>query len=159
MSTIANHGRRRDVRRGLWPSDRRLHDAAPVGHTLYIIPTRRGDGFEASIHGHILELADPTDHRLAPSPDDLLIAAISSDLAWSARSFLRARGLPDDVSVSARWHTTEGIPSLAAITLTVTVSTRAGAVSGALAAAFANSLAARSLAEPAVHISFEGVNR
>jgi uncharacterized OsmC-like protein len=134
-------------------------DAAPTSHGLFILPNRRGDGFTASMHGHMLELADPAEHRLAPSPDDLLIASIASDLAWSARSFLRARGLPDDVSVSARWQTTEGLPSLAEITLTVTVSPRAKAVSGALAAAFANSLTARSLAEPVVHISLEGGNR
>jgi uncharacterized OsmC-like protein len=133
-------------------------DAAPTSHALFIFPTRRGDGFQASIHGHMLELADPTDHRLAPSPDDLLIASMASGLAWSARRFLRAYGLPDDVSVSARWRTTEGLRSLADITLTVTVSTRAKAVTEALAAAFANSLAARSLAEPVVQISLEGVN-
>ena len=134
-------------------------DAAPTSHALFIIPTRRGDGLNASIHGHMLELADPTDHRLAPSPDDLFIASIASDLAWSARRFLRSYGLPDDVSVSAQWRTTEGLPRLADINLTVTVSSRAEAVSEALAAAFANSLAARSLAEPVVHISLEGVNR
>jgi uncharacterized OsmC-like protein len=140
-------------------TDNRESDAAPTSHALFIIPTRWGDGFTASIHGHMLELADPTDHRLAPSPDDLLIASIASDLAWSARRFLRAHGLPDDVSVSARWQTTEGLPSLADITLTVTVSARAKAVSGALAAAFANGLAARTLAEPVVHISLEGGHR
>jgi putative redox protein len=134
-------------------------DAAPTSHALFIIPTRRGDGFQASIHGHMLDLADPTDHRLAPSPDDLLIASIASDLAWSARRFLCAHGLPDDVSVSAQWQTTEGLPSLADITLTVTVSRRAKAVSEALAASFENSLAARTLAEPVVHISLEGGNR
>ena len=107
----------------------------------------------------MLELADPTDHRLAPSPDDLLIASIASDLAWSARRFLRACGLPDYVSVSAKWRTHEDQPSLADINLTVTVSRRAEAVSAALAVAFANSLAARSHAEPVVHISFGGVNR
>jgi uncharacterized OsmC-like protein len=134
-------------------------DAAPTSHALFIIPTRWGDGFKASIHGHMLELADPTDHRLAPSPDDLLIASIASDLAWSARRFLRAHALPDEVSVSATWQTTEGPPSLGDITLTVTVSARATAVNRALAAAFANNLAARSLAEPVVHISVEGRNR
>ena len=128
--------------------------AAATSHALFIIPTRWGGGFTASIHGHLLELADPADHRLAPSPDDLLIASVASDLAWSARRFLRAQGLPDGVSVSARWRTTEGLPSLADITLTVTVSTRAEAVSGALAAAFANSLRAR-VAAPVVHISVE----
>ena len=134
-------------------------DVASTSHALYITPTRRGDGFEASIHGDILELSDPTDHRLTPSPDDLLIASIASELAWSARKFLRAYGLPDDVSVSATWRTTEGLPSLADINLTVTLSKRAEAVGGALAAAFANSLAARSLADPVVHISCEGVDR
>jgi uncharacterized OsmC-like protein len=153
MSTIPTKG-------GAEVSDEdRDSDAAPTSHALFITPARWGDGFQASIHGHILELADPTDHRLAPSPHDLLIAAIASDLAWSARRFLRADGLPGDVSVSAGWQTTEGLPSLDDITLTLTVSTRAEAVSGVLAAAFANSLAARSLAEPVVHVSLEGANR
>jgi putative redox protein len=141
--------------RSLPTTDNCESDAAPTGHGLFIIPTRRGDGFTASIHGHMLELADPTDHRLAPSPDDLFVASIASELAWSARRFLRAYGLPDNVSVSAKWRTTEGLPGLADITLTVTVPRRAEAVSAALAAAFENSLAARSLAEPVVQISWE----
>jgi uncharacterized OsmC-like protein len=135
-------------------TDNRESDATTTSHALSIIPTRRGDGFEASIHGNMLELADPTDRRLAPSPDDLLIASIASDLAWSARRFLRAHGLPDDVSVSATWQTTQGPPSLADIDLTVTVSRRAEAVSAALTAVFANRLATRSVAEPLIHISF-----
>jgi hypothetical protein len=145
--------------RSIATTENREGDAAPSSHALFIIPTRRGDGFQASIHGHMLELADPTDHRLAPSPDDLLIAAVAADLAWSARRFLRALGLPEDVSVSARWQTTDGLPSLADITMTVTVSTRAKAVSEALAASFENSLAARTLAEPVIHISLQGGNR
>jgi uncharacterized OsmC-like protein len=145
--------------RSVQNTDNGESEAAPTSHALFITPTRRGEGFKASIHGHMLELADPTDHRLAPSPDDLLIASIASDLAWYARRFLRAHGLSDDVSVSARWQTTEGLPSLADITLTVTVSRRAKAVSEALAASFENSLAARTLAEPVVHISLEGGNR
>lgn len=138
--------------------DVREPDAAPTGHALFIVPNRHGDGFNASIHGHMLELADPTDHRLAPSPDDLLVASLASDLAWSVRAFLRAYRLPEDVSVSAKWRTTEGLPSPADIDLTVTASRRAEGVSTALVAAFASSLAARSLAEPVVHISYEGVN-
>jgi hypothetical protein len=67
----------------------RGNSGAPTSNALCIIPNRWADGFEASIHGHMLELADPMD-RLAPSPDDLLIASIASDLAWSARTFLRA---------------------------------------------------------------------
>ena len=139
--------------------DNRESDDAPTCHALFIVPTRRGDGFEASIHGHMLELADPADHRLAPSPDDLLIASIASDFAWSARRLLRAHGLPDKVTVSASWRMTNDPPSLADITLAVTVSRPAEAMRGALAAAFANSLASRSLAEAVVHISLEELNR
>jgi uncharacterized OsmC-like protein len=132
-------------------------DAGPTSHALFIIPTRRGDGFQASIHGHMLELADPTDPRLAPTPDDLFIASIASDFAWSAQRFLRARGLPNEVSVSATWPTHEAPSSLADITLTVTVSRRAEAVAATLAASFANSLAVRSLAEPVVRVSLAAV--
>jgi hypothetical protein len=126
---------------------------------LFVIPSGRGGGLQGSIRGHLLELADPNSHGLAPTPDDLFIVSIASEFAWSARRFLRAYGLPDDVSVCAKWRTHEDLPSLAELTLTVTVSRRAEAVSAALAAAFANSIAARSLAEPVVHISLEGVNR
>jgi uncharacterized OsmC-like protein len=133
-------------------------DGIPTSRALCIIPTRRGDGFRASIHGYMLDLADPTDPRLAPTPDDLFIASIASEFAWSAQRFLRARGLSDDVSVSAAWPTPEEPPSLADITLTVTVSRRAEAVIAAFAAAFAKSLAARSLAEPVVRVSLESAN-
>jgi hypothetical protein len=133
--------------------------AASTSRELFVIPTRRGDGFNASVNGHVLELADPTDHRRAPSPDDLLVASIASDLAWSARKFLRVYGLPDDVSVSAQWLTTEGLARPAEIDLTVRVSRRAEAVSPALTAAFESVLVARSLAGPGVHISYEGANR
>ncbi len=129
-------------------------------HALLVIPGGRGDGFQANIRGHMLDLADPSSgHALAPTPDDLFIVSIASEFAWSAQTLLRAYGLPDDVSVSATWRAHEGLPNLADIKLTVTVSIRAEAVGAALSAAFANSLAARSLAEPVVHISFEGVNR
>ena len=134
-------------------------DTAPTGHSLFIIPTRPGNGFVASVRGHMMELADPTDCVLAPSPDDLLVAAIASDLAWSARRFLRASGLPDDVSVSAEWRTHERLSGPADVKLSVTVSRRAEAVSPALRAAVTNSLASRSLAKTAVYISFEGGKR
>jgi uncharacterized OsmC-like protein len=142
--------------RSVQNSDSGESEAAPTSHALFVTPSRPGDGFKASIHGHLLELADPIDHRLAPSPDDLLIASIASDLAWSARRILRACGLPDDVSVSAEWQTHEDPPGLDDIKLTVTVTRCAEAVSAALAAAFENSLAARSLAEPVVHTRWTG---
>jgi uncharacterized OsmC-like protein len=145
--------------RSVQDTDNGESETAPTSHALFIIPTRRGDGFRASIHGHMLELADPTDYRLAPSPDDLLIASIASELAWSARRFLRACGMPDDVSVSAEWRRHKDAQRLDDLNLTVSVTSCADAVSTALAAAFENSLAARSLAKPVVHISLDGVNR
>src|SRR5262249_28173752 len=68
-------------------------------------------------------------HILAPTPDDLLIASIASELAWTARRFLLAYGLPEDVSVSATWRTPEDPRPLADINVTATVSGRAEAVS------------------------------
>lgn len=134
-----------------------LDDGAKVSSlTLYVTRRGRGDGFEASIRGHILDLADPdSGHSLAPRPDDLFIASIASDIAWSARNFLRTLDLPDDVSVSAEWRTREGLRSLADLNLTITVSRRAQAVTAALGAALEQSLAARSLAEAVVRISRE----
>jgi len=130
------------------------------GNALFVIPRGRGDGFQASIRGHILELADPSSaHALAPTPDDLFVASIASELAWSARRLLRASGLPDDVSVYAQWRTPEDLPSPADINLTLTVASDAEAVTTGVAAVFENGLAARSLAVPVVHISVEGVPR
>ena len=127
---------------------------------LFVIPRGRGDGFQASIRGHVLDLADPASGQaLAPTPDDLFIVSIASELAWSARSLLRAHGMPDDVSVSATWRRNEHVPGLADIKMTVTVSSRAEAAKAALDATFASRLAARSLAESVVSISFEGVSR
>jgi hypothetical protein len=97
----------------------------------------------------LLELAEPSAvHRLAPTPDDLFIASIASDLAWSARYFLHAHGLPDDVSVSAEWRTVETPPSLADVSMTVTVSETADALSDALEHTLAERVAARSLDDP-----------
>jgi uncharacterized OsmC-like protein len=131
------------------------HAVPTSSQTLFVIPRGRGDGLEASIRGHILELADPSSGpALAPTPADLFIVSIASELA-SARTFLRTNGLPDDVSVSTTWRMHEALPNLADIDLTVRVSRRAEAVRLALAAAFANTLAARSLAKPVVHISWK----
>jgi hypothetical protein len=126
---------------------------------LFIIPNRRGDGFHASVRGHILDLIDPSSYALAPTADDLFVISIASALAWSARSFLRTHGLPDSVSISAEWQANEGQPLPADIGLTVTVSKSADAASAALAAALENSLATRSFPKPVVRIALEGANR
>jgi uncharacterized OsmC-like protein len=118
-------------------------------HQLFVVRDGRGDGFRATVHGHILDLADPgSGQSLAPTPDDLLIVSIASALAWSARGFLRAQRLPDDVSVSATWRTHEDPPRLAGIDVTVTVSNSAVAASAALVAALENSFPALSLNPP-----------
>jgi len=123
-----------------------------ASHALFVLPRAHGDGFRASIRGHILELADPSaDHELAPTPDDLHVASMASELAWSAQRLLRAHGLPDHVSVSAEWRA-----SPAGIDLTVTVSSAADAAGEALAAALEQRLAARSLHAPVVNIAFDG---
>jgi uncharacterized OsmC-like protein len=133
--------------------------ATKDGAALLSVIPRRGEGLQAGIRGHMLELSDPTDHLLAPAPDDLLVASLASELAWSARTLLRASGLADDVSVSAEWRTTEHLPRLADINLTVTVSKDAEAVSAALAAAFEKSLAERSLSGPVVRVAFDDSSR
>jgi uncharacterized OsmC-like protein len=121
---------------------------AATRDALFVIPGR-GGGLRANIRGHLLELAEPTrDHRLAPTPDDLFIASIASDLAWSARDFLHAHRLPDDVSVTAEWRKLENPPSLADVSLTVTVPETADALSDALEDALAERVTARSLDDP-----------
>ena len=120
-------------------------NAAPSRDALFVIP-EHGGGLRASIRGHLLELAEPSAvHRLAPTPDDLFIASIASDLAWSARHFLHARGLPDDVSVSAEWRGVEHPPSVADVSMTVTVSETAKALSDELEHTLAERVATRSL--------------
>jgi uncharacterized OsmC-like protein len=106
----------------------------------------------------LLELAEPSPvRRLAPTPDDLFIASIASDLAWSARDFLRAHGLPDDVSVSAEWRRVENQPRLADVSMAVTVSESVQAMSDAFEDTLAERVAARSLDErPRVHLRCAG---
>ena len=125
------------------PRDRAPEAASPhAGHALFVTPVRGGEGFRATTRGHVLELADPTG-PVGPTPDDLFVASIASDLAWSARAFLRERQLSDDVSVTAWWRT-QGRPSRpVGIDFTVAVSSLAGTTSDALLAAFEERLAAR----------------
>jgi uncharacterized OsmC-like protein len=136
------------------------HGAVPAGpgsiHALLVMPHLRRDGFWASIGGHVLGLADPAaGPELAPTPNDLFVASLASDVAWSAQRFLRANGLPGDVTVSAKWLTREYPPRPADIALTVTVRRRAEAVSAPLAAAICNSLVASVHPTPVVEISYE----
>lgn len=116
-------------------------------NALYVLASGRGRGFEgfrASIRGHLLELADPTSaHGLAPTPDDLLIASISSDFAWFARRFLRAQGIADYLSVSAAWRAYEDPPRLGDIDVTVTVSNADASMAEMLAAALERRFARR----------------
>jgi organic hydroperoxide reductase OsmC/OhrA len=131
---------------------------APASHDALFVTQGRGGGLRASIRGLLLELAEPSPvHRLAPTPDDLFIASIASDLAWSARHFLHTRGLPDDVSVSAEWRTPENRSRLTDVSMTVTVSETVEPTSDALEQTLAERVAARSLHEPPrVHVRCVG---
>jgi uncharacterized OsmC-like protein len=146
LSTLEDERTRDQALRPLTQGDSGTDSASEARCALFIVPIGRGDGFRASIRGHMLELADPNSgHPLAPTPADLLIASIASDFAWIARRVLRARELPDDISVSATWRTREDPPSLEDINVTVTVSERAAPVSAELVTAFENGLVATSL--------------
>ena len=124
-------------------------EPAPVSRdALFVIPGR-GGGLRASIRGYLLDLAEPSPvHRLAPTPDDLFITSIASDLAWAARHFLRALGLRDDVSVTAHWQMLESLQSLADISVSITVSETVEPTRDALEDALAERLATRALGEP-----------
>jgi organic hydroperoxide reductase OsmC/OhrA len=82
------------------------HSKIAGGANLVVLPRPRGDGLQAWVRGRSVELADPSrDGVFTPTPDDLLVSAIASSLAWSARAFLARHGLNDNVTVSARWST------------------------------------------------------
>jgi hypothetical protein len=88
-----------------WIDDDSIGRATPV----FVVPCRGAKTLRASIRGHVLELADPDSGRgLAPTPDDLRVTAIASDVAWFARRFLRDRGLDDYASVTT-WPGAEGV--------------------------------------------------
>ena len=63
MSTIA-------ARDGTNVPDGNESQGAPASsNSLFVVPHGRGDGFQAEIRGHLLELADPgSGHALAPTP-------------------------------------------------------------------------------------------
>ena len=128
-------------------------------HTLFVTPRGQSAGFRASVRGHILDLVDPSAYSLAPTTDDLFIVSIAATLAWEAQRFLRARHLPEYVSVSAKWRSGADLRALADIDLTVTVLRRTESVNGELAAQLESTLAARALTKPDVHISLEGVSQ
>jgi organic hydroperoxide reductase OsmC/OhrA len=77
-----------------------------VEASLVVLPRPRGDGLQAWVRGRFVELADPArGDAFTPTPNDLLVSAIASSLAWSARAFLARHALNDNVTVSARWST------------------------------------------------------
>jgi len=130
-------------------------DGSRPKQTLFIVPRREGDGFRASVRGHMLDLVDPTSYALAPTTDDLFIVSIAAALAWSAQRFLRERVLPDYVSVTATWRAHESPPHPADIELTVAVSKDAAGADAALTSALERSLDNRFLATPVVRVSLE----
>lgn len=130
-----------------------------ASHVLSVTPRGRGEGFQANVRGHVLDLVDPGSYALAPTTDDLFIVSVAAALAWSARAFLRSHGLPDYVSVAAAWQSPADDASPVGVSLTVTVSSDAEAFRDALNAALEHSVTTRTLAKPVVHLSLEGVDR
>ena len=127
-------------------------DTAP-GRSLFVVPNKRGDGFRASVRGHMFELADPESaHGLVPTPEDLLAVAIASDIAWFARRFLRTHGLDDHVSVSARARTDESPAGPGRFEVTVEVSRQAVVHGPTLATMLEHRLATHSPPAPEVRI-------
>jgi hypothetical protein len=124
-------------------------------NALFVVPYGHGDGFQARVGGHVVDLIDPSSYALAPTADDLLVLSMASPLAWSARPLLRTRQLPDYVGVAAEWQLREDPPGLDDINLTVKVSRRAETISEELTASLERTLASRSFAKPVLHISFE----
>jgi hypothetical protein len=120
----------------------------PEDHALFFVPARRGDEFLASIRGRVIVLADPADDPFAPTADELLILSIASELAWSARRFLRAQGQAADLSLTVTWQTVENPPRLAHISVTVTAPPIADALRAALQSALEETAAARSPGDP-----------
>ena len=123
--------------------------------TLFIVPRGEGDGFRASVRGHVLDLIDPSSYALAPTTDDLFTVSIAAAMAWTARSFLHDHGLPEYVSVCAERRTGPDPASPWDISMTITVSERAESEGAAIAAACEKTLAARLAAVPAIRVSFE----
>lgn len=160
MSSVAEYRPTSDVERDMTGDDRARDGSSPSSHRLLVMPHERRDGFWASIRGHVLDLAEPGDSDdVAPKPDDLYVASIASELAWSTRDLLRDHDLPDDVSVSAEWRTLANPPGVAELALTITVSTRAEPIRARLADSLESSLAARSPIKMALYITLEGAIR
>jgi uncharacterized OsmC-like protein len=111
---------------------------------LFVLPDPRSGGFQASIRGHQLPLADPDSrHELAPTPNDLLITSIASALAWTARRFLRGHELDEYVSVTAHSRTQQESSYLCELTLVVSVSEACALEVDALTTALERELDAR----------------
>ena len=91
----------------------------------------------------MIVLADPADDPFAPTADELLILSIASELAWSARRFLRAQGQAADVNLTVTWQTVEDPPRLADISVTVTAPPIADTLRAALQSALEERAAAR----------------
>jgi hypothetical protein len=108
--------------------------SAPVA--LFVGPYSGRDGFRASVRGRMLHLADPgSNQRLAPTPRDLVAAALASDVAWFARGFLRDREREDYVSVSVRTSTSAVLPAWCSFDVRVDVSVQAATIRMMLATA------------------------
>lgn len=142
-----------NVRDRSLPADADHETTTASGYVHFVVPNKRGDGFRASVRGHMFELVDPESSLgLVPTPLDLLTAAIAADLAWFARSLLRDHGLDDYVSVAARVRPSGSPTEPGGVEVTVDVSRDAASLEAALAAALEGRLAAHSSLAPKLRV-------
>jgi hypothetical protein len=139
------------------PTDARDDEGAPedlaTGVWLFVVPCRGGNGFRASVRGHLLDLADPgPGRRLAPTPRDLVAAALASDVAWFVRRLLRDRALDDYVSVSAWTSASEGLPTWCSFDVRVDVSQQAARIGPTLATALEERFVAQASKPPRIDV-------
>ena len=81
-----------------------------------------GAEFSVGIRGHELVVDQPRTaggEDAGPTPTELFVASLAACVAFYGRSFLHRRGLPDTVSVSARWGMALRPASVGRITLRI----------------------------------------
>jgi hypothetical protein len=82
---------------GWHDQERRIDEASrPMSSLLFVIPSLRGEGFQPSVRGHLIELADPDSaHGLAPTPDKFqegrvrLHVGVNAEDRWQFRASVR----------------------------------------------------------------------
>lgn len=88
-----------------------------------LVTHRHGDRFAIDVRGHRLFVDQPTadgGDDTAPTPTELLVAALASCVGFYARRYLVRHGLPfDGLSVSASYQMADKPPRVASVDVAV----------------------------------------